>query len=201
MNKNPAASGNPVMKLRFAAALLSGFAAMAAYAAPTVTVQASPAPAVAGSTVGLDVSINDISDLFVFQFTLSFDPSVLQATSVSEGAFLSTGGTTFFIEGTIDNTAGTISFTADSLIGAIPGVSGSGLLTHFNFNAVQAGSSALTFSDVLFLNSASNDIAVLTPAGSLNVVSAVPEPASVMLALAGLPLLALAARRRRGVGA
>jgi hypothetical protein len=51
-------------------------------------------------------------------------PGILSATAVTDGAFLATG----FFPGFIENTAGTISFIADSLAGPVPGLSGSGTL-------------------------------------------------------------------------
>jgi hypothetical protein len=48
----------------------------------------------------VDVNISGVTDLYDFQFDLSFNPAVIQATSVLEGKFLlSGGGTTFFLPG------------------------------------------------------------------------------------------------------
>jgi len=50
-----------------------------------------------GNIVTVDVNISNVSDLYGYQFDLAFNPSVLQAISSSEGPFLATGGSTFFI--------------------------------------------------------------------------------------------------------
>ncbi len=72
--------------------------------------------------------MTDVSDLYAFQFDLAFDPTILELQSISEGTFLPGAGSTNFFPGTIDNTGGTATATADSLVGAIPGASGSGTL-------------------------------------------------------------------------
>jgi len=154
----------------------------------------TPSPAVAGSPVALDVLIAGIDGLYGYQFSIAFDPSILQATSVTEGAFLASGGTTFFSGGMVDNTSGTISGIFDTLIGPVPGVSGSGVLAHLVFNTIGAGSSALTFSDTGFVNAALADIPLQVSNGS---VSAVPEPASYALLGLGLAGIAAVSRRRQ----
>jgi hypothetical protein len=174
----------------------SAWAASPAWA-QTVSIAATPDPAVAGSPVSLQVLVNGITDLYGFQFSLSFNPSVLQFTSGSEGSFLPAGGGTTFGIGGFDNTLGKVNFVFDTLNGSVPGVSGNGLLATLNFNAVAQGSSTLTFSDVVFLNSSLGDITVSAQNRVLNVV---PEPASYALMALGVAGL-LGLRRARGASA
>ncbi len=180
-------------KHRLCIAFVLGFASMqAAIAGPVLSLGATPSPAIIGTTLDLAVSITDIADLYVYQFTLSFDPALLQAMDGTEGAFLATGGSTFFDGGMIDNDLGTISFVFDSLLGDVPGVSGSGMLAHFNFNVIGAGASVLGLSDVLFLDSNLRDVALQVDGMTLQTV---PEPS--VLWLFGLGLAGVALLRRR----
>lgn len=186
-------------KPRLCAALLalSSWAAPALAADPQLSVVAVPTPAVAGSTVDVNVLIANVSDLYAYNFSLTFDASLLQISSVTEGSFLATGGTTFFDGGSIDNTAGTLTFAFDTLIGAIPGVSGSGTLVTIHMNAIGAGTSALSFvpADTTFVSSSNDTITVQAASGSLVVAAAVPEPGSYLLLATGLA--GICAWRRR----
>jgi hypothetical protein len=184
-------------KNRCGAALWLGVASTGALAAdPTLTVVATPNPVTVGSPLSMDVLISGIADLYAYQFSLSFDPTVLQAVAATEGGFLLGGGSTAFGVASIDNVAGSISYAYDSLIGSVPGVSGSGVLASFSFTPTAAGVSTLAFADVIFLNSAYGDITVQASSGSVQVVSSVPEPASYALFGLGLAGLAVAAQRR-----
>ena len=183
-------------KHRLCIALVLGMASMqAAIAGPVVSIDATPNPAILGATVDLAVSVTDIADLYAYQFTLSFDPALLQAMGGTEGAFLGSGGSTFFDGGTIDNNLGTISFAFDSLLGNVAGVSGSGNLGHFSFNVIGVGASVLGLSDVLFLDSNFGDLAPQVQGMTLQ-TSAVPEPSALWLFGLGLAGVALLRRRR-----
>jgi hypothetical protein len=141
-------------------------------------------PAV-GDTFAVDVDVTGITDLYAFQFDLSFDPTLLSAVSVVEGGFLPSGGATFFIPGSIDSVGGTVAATADTLIGAIPGVTGDGTLAEFEFTALAPGTSALSFANEILLDSSLNDITANTTFqnGSVTIgsVSSVPEPNTLVL--------------------
>jgi Cohesin domain len=151
-----------------------------------------------GSIVSVDVVISNVSDLYGLEFDLNFNPSVLQAVSSTEGSFLTNGGDTFFIPGVNDNLAGTVFGTADTLLTAVSGVSGSGELAVFTFDAIGPGTSTFTIQNETLLNSGINFIPDLTSAGSVTVTArtvAAPEidPAStvaaVTLLLGGLTVL------------
>lgn len=181
-------------KHRICAALLLGAVSMhAAIAAPVLSATASATPAIVNSTLGVDVSIANVSDLYGYQFTLLFDPALLQATgAATEGPFLATGGSTFFDGGTVDNALDSISFVFDTMTGPVPGVNGSGALAHFSFNVMGSGTSDLSFADVLFIDTSFNDLGV--QARNL-AVTAVPEPSAYLLLAIGLAGLTAARRR------
>jgi len=146
---------------------------------------ASPATVTLGSTFVVDVNVSNVTDLYDFQLDLNFDPSVLSATGITEGAFLPTGGSTFFIPGTIDNTGGTIAFNGDSLLSAVSGVSGSGTLMQFDFTALALGTSPLTIGNEILQDSTGNILSDTPTAGSVT-VAPVPEPATLLLLATGL---------------
>jgi hypothetical protein len=190
---SPQQPQRPRWTLRLCAAACAALLALPATADTAVLgATGSPDPALVGAPLNVAVSIDGIADLYAWQFSLLFDPAVLQVSSVSAGSFLSAAGPTFFVPGSIDNTLGRIGFVIETIQGASPGVSGSGTLAQVSFDVVGAGTSALNFSNVVFLDSALQDISVLVQAGT---VTAVPEPASMLLMALGVAGL-LAARRR-----
>lgn len=160
---------------------------------------AHSAPVLSMSTqttaTGLDLTVNaqDVADLFAYQFTLNFDPSLMAALSAVEGSFLPSGGATFFSPGDIDNGAGSISFVFATLLGPVDGVDGSGDLVTFSFDVFEAGLANFSLSDVLLLDSTGAEMAV----DIRDAVAQVPEPASFALVALGL----VAALGRRKVGA
>jgi general secretion pathway protein D len=157
-------------------------------AAPILSIQPSPLSVGAGQSFGLDVDIADAADLYAFQFDLGFNPNVISGVSVTEGSFLPSGGTTVFTPGTIDNIGGTITFNSDSLLGAIPGVTGNGTLATVEFSAISGGSSSVNLANVILLDSTLNTIATNVASGIVN-VQAIPEPGGlglVLICLAGL---------------
>jgi hypothetical protein len=151
--------------------------------APAIaSVSVAPAPAVisidptaqtvsTGNTVTVDVDIANVTDLYSYQFDLTFDPSILSAVSSSEGPFLATGGNTFFISGANDNVGGTVSATADTLESAVSGVNGSGELAVFTFDAIGTGTSTIGIQNETLLNSSLDVIADTTTGGSVTVQS------------------------------
>ncbi|MGH9771194.1 MAG: cohesin domain-containing protein [Candidatus Acidiferrales bacterium] len=143
----------------------------------------------AGQTFTADINIDNIPDLYDYQFSLSFDPAVLAAQSIGEGPLFANTGNSFFLPGSIDNNAGSISLTADTLFGPT-GVAGPGTLAVLQFTAIGSGMSSIDFSplgDLILQDSQGNALSVTPVSGTVD-VAAVPEPPTLLLAG---PLLAL----------
>ena len=96
-----------------------------------------------GDTFTVRVDAEKVTDLAGWQFDLAFNPDVLEAVEVSEGDFLeASGGTAFFQQDSIDNTAGEITGLTAALISE-SGVTGTGTLLSVTFLAKAGGESQI----------------------------------------------------------
>jgi hypothetical protein len=189
------------MHKRLVLATVSSFTVFGSMANAQAVISVAPTSqtVTAGGEFTVDVNISNVSDLYGYQFDLTFNPQVLSAVSSSEGPFLGTAGSTFFIPGTNDNTNGTVSATADTIISAVPGANGSGNLAVFTFDAIKNGVSSIVISGVNMIDSAFNSISDTTTSGSVTVTSghtfAAPEidaasaTSALTLLLGGLAVL------------
>ena len=105
-------------------------------------------PVYVGVPFTLDLMVENVTDLSGWQADIAFNPAVLSAVSVTEGDFLSKdGGSTFFQEGSINNTTGEITeLIAARTTGG--GVSGTGVLLSIIFEAQATGEDFLRFRNV-----------------------------------------------------
>jgi len=176
-------------------ALITLAAPKATLADAVLSVSTSPGSISVGDTFTVDVAITGVTDLYAFGLDLTFDPSLLSATGITEGAFLPSGGDTFFIPGTIDNVGGSITSNGDSLIGAIPGVTGMGTLIEIDFTAIANGTSALDLANITLLDSNLANIDSTATNGSVTIgTPAVPEPSTLTLLISAIISLAAFAR-------
>ena len=179
-----------------AVAFLGVLSTASAFAAPTVGIF-GPSSVVPGGAVQLDITAAGFTDLYAYQFDITFQPSVFNATVVSRSGFLATAGSTFFDAGLIDNTTGVISFVFESLIGPNFGASGAGTLARLRFNAtgprLSSGSFAIT--NFVAYDSALNAVDVRLQGLSVSV----PEPSALSLVLLamGAGVFGVANRKRR----
>src|SRR5215471_5134847 len=147
-----------------------------------------------GATFTIPISITGATEVTSWQFDLAYNPSIVKATDVAEGPFMSAFGLTLFTAGVINNVTGLISLVADAYVDLPPDPSGSGLLANIEFTALTPGVSPLTFANV-FVNDLDSGFEATN--GQVTVIrKAVPEP--MTLALLGLGLgTALGVRARR----
>lgn len=166
------------------------FACTAAFAEPILSIQPLEAIVSPGSAFSLSADIQDVMDLYAFQFDLTFAPEVLVATVALEGPFLASAGrSTFFFPGRLGG--GTITSVADTLLGPGPGASGSGALVTVVLTALGKGTTTVAFSNVLLLDSSLHEIAsTKLPAA----ITLTPEPPVFMLT--ALAILGIAAAYR-----
>jgi hypothetical protein len=181
--------------------LLAVGVCMPAEGSVIVSINPSTQNVVTGNTTSVTVNISGVTDLFSYQFDFFFTPLIVSATSITEGPFLaSSGNSTDFFPGSIDNTAGNILSSFGTSFGAGPGVDGSGILAFINFTAGNVGTATLSLDNIILDDSQGNTINFNQPVTSNIVVTSaggVPEPATAALVASSISL-ALWGRRRRG---
>ena len=112
-----------------------------------------------GDTFSLLLNANGVTDLAGWQTDIAFDSDVLEGVEVSQGDFLNVKiGDTFFLKGTIDNTAGKIVGISTAKLKG--GGSGTGTLLLVTFKAKVVGETRVTFSN--FFAGASSGEAILS---------------------------------------
>lgn len=90
----------------------------------------------------VNVTVFEVSELYAWQFNITFDPNVLEAVSVVEGPFLKTAGDTLFLEPELNNTAGYV-FAGCPRKVYDAGASGNGVLATVTFKVLAEGTSPL----------------------------------------------------------
>ena len=100
-------------------------------------------------TFTVNISAKDIFDMAGWQFDITFDPTALEAISVTEGNFLKMGSNTLFQSGTIDNVTGKITGLSAIRL-STQGVSGTGPLVQMNFKAKSDGETKLALENFEF---------------------------------------------------
>jgi hypothetical protein len=86
----------------------------------------------------LPIQIADANQLGTITLTISYNPAVLKARTVTEGAFMRQGGVATTFTPKIDEGAGRVEITIARPAGS-PGISGTGLIGSLVFDALAAG--------------------------------------------------------------
>lgn len=127
----------------------------------------NPIVVAVGQTFRINVSVIDVTDLYGFEFKLSYNTTLLESISVVVVPFLNEP--TNIINKEIDEQNGVILLNASSVLPAEP-KSGSGTLATITFNATSKGSLLLDIRDDKLLNSEGSTIDHITEAGYLLIV-------------------------------
>ena|GEM_PF-6419241 len=108
--------------------------------------------------ISINVSIENVNDLYGYEADITFNDSVLSFVSIEEGPFLSEGfkKQTVFINGSLEKN--TISAVLSSRLGEVGGVSGSGVLFTIKFMPISSGYATINITHLLLSNSNAENI-------------------------------------------
>jgi PKD repeat protein len=104
-----------------------------------------------GQSFNIDVTIANVTNLYSWQFNMTFNPSILNVTNVQHGPFLGTAGpATLKLPPVIDNINGWV-FVSEMFFLPLPpeGANGSGVLATVTFDVKGVGVTLLNFVDEL----------------------------------------------------
>jgi hypothetical protein len=184
--------------------LLANMAAAAGAQQTTVYVfpESNTIPGV-GLTFSVDVAIQNVNDLYGWEFKLFYPNDILNGTSVTEGPFLKAEGVpTFFyvaaFTSTYNETHGLVNVFCLRVDPDAPGVSGDGVLATITFCSTSLnGAKILCLADVKLSDSNVNEIPCITVNSQVKVI---PEfPAGLMLPILIVStLLAVALKKTAG---
>ncbi|CAD7778342.1 MAG: hypothetical protein KBONHNOK_01135 [Candidatus Methanoperedenaceae archaeon GB50] len=147
---------------------------LACAAGPSVTVDSRDVSL--GETFTLDVRVDPCgAEVYGAQYTLTFDPAILQVVSQTKGDFLTQdGASSIEVVNTINNTLGKLEY-GETRMGVENGVTRAGVLATIEFEAVGTGSTGLTLSNVLLSDPSAQPIAgVVQNNGTVNVGGSPP---------------------------
>ncbi len=90
----------------------------------------------------VNVTVFEVSELYAWQFNITFDFDVLEVVSVVEGPFLKTAGSTLFLEPVLNNTGGYVFAGCARKVYDVA-ANGNGVLATVTFKVLAEGTSAL----------------------------------------------------------
>ena len=133
----------------------------------------------ADETFHINVVVTDVVDLYGWQFALYYDPSLLNGTSITEGSFLKSHGTSYFFNSLDDNynsTYGRITGGC-TLLGNISGATGNGVLATVTFKTKSLGNGLMRLFETRLGDSRSRMIPHAVEDGAVEVVKPVHDVA------------------------
>jgi hypothetical protein len=118
----------------------------------------------------VDINIDDVIDLYGWEFKLGWDATLLEALNITEGGFLKSQNDTLFVIN-INNTEGYLRVVC-TLISNIPGVNGAGTLATVEFNPQSYGESSLNLYDTKLVDSHEQSISHTANDGHVSIQTA-----------------------------
>jgi hypothetical protein len=109
-----------------------------------------------GQNFTVSIDISDVTDLYGWDFRLSWNAPLLEVVKIVEGSLLKTGGMTYFSYD-LNGTQGYIVAYA-TLLGLLPGVSGNGTLASVTFTVESFGGCPLDLVNATLVNSSEQSI-------------------------------------------
>ncbi|MEK6945597.1 MAG: MopE-related protein [Nanoarchaeota archaeon] len=110
-----------------------------------------------GTNFGVNVSVSNVTDLYSFQFDLTYNSSVLQYIGISSGPFLNSDGASIFQVPPNSSSPGVLRNYAATRIGVTNGVSGNGVIAQLIFRGLNFGNSNFVLSnDSLYDSNSTN---------------------------------------------
>gem|GEM_PF-1003213 len=153
-----------------------------------VVIPATATPAISAVPSYLEISQNDTftinitvdpagNEIYAAQYDLFFDMSILNATSQSQGTFLSQdGASTVVMINKINNTIGKIEY-GETRMGVENGVTTPGVLASITFKAIEPGTNTLNLSNVILSDSNGSSLEIVINGGTV-VINGEQPPAS-----------------------
>jgi hypothetical protein len=154
-----------------------------------------------GMSFSVDVAIQNVNDLYGWEFKLFYPNDILNGTRVTEGPFLKAGEVpTFFyvaaFTSTYNKTHGLVNVFCLRVDPDAPGVSGDGVLATITFCSISMnGPKILCLADVKLSDSNVNEIPCITLNSQVTVI---PEfPAGLILPILIVSILLAVALRKK----
>jgi hypothetical protein len=135
-----------------------------------VCVQPPSQVAETGAQFTADIVVDKVAYLGAYEFTLTFDPTVISFVGVANGAFLgSTGRSTNCLGPFLE--AGSVRYGCVTLGSEPSGPSGTGLLARVTFSAQVPGTSALDLTNVILTDISGTPLPHLDADGQVTVIA------------------------------
>ena len=155
-----------------------------------------------GLTFTLNISIQNVNNLYAWEITLYYPNDILNGTTITEGPFLKTGNQpTFFsiieFNDTYDNTHGRLIAFCSRLKQDTPGVSGNGTLATITFKSKSTnGPKTLHLEDVKLLDPNLNEIPYTTADSEIKVIPEHPTTL-IPIIITTTTIIAIITKRRQ----